>query len=226
VDGKAMLKTALYRSHDTGIKLADIKGAVARSLDREHLILETRHYPLAKDRDGAGMSRAAIVGALEEEGPTKKRAEAQVRKAIARGEFVLTGTHYTTQSAREREKRILQIEREGRDQVTASLRQGHVIQSDKYQTHLVAIGLGLVDPVQRAFTGKRCFNRERPTRRQMSAPLLDRLPTGLNHNLGIVEVGRRYPACDIFQIHKRYAALQTIAYKSGPPSAVRPGNHP
>ena len=50
-------------------------------------------------------------------GMGKKQAEEQVRKSIARGEIVPTGAKYTTQVAREREKRILQIEREGRDQV-------------------------------------------------------------------------------------------------------------
>lgn len=51
----------------------------------------------------------------------KRLAEEQIRKSIARGEYVLTGARYTTQSAREREKRILQIEREGRDKVAPIL---------------------------------------------------------------------------------------------------------
>ncbi|WP_312431619.1 MobF family relaxase [Achromobacter sp.] len=121
MDGHEMLKTALRRSHGTGVKVADLKGAVKRSLDKGHLILGTLHYRHAKDRDGAGMSRAAIVDALVQGGMSKRHAEAQVRKSVARGEYVLTGARYTTQSAREREKRILQIEREGRDKVAPIL---------------------------------------------------------------------------------------------------------
>ncbi len=121
MDGMAMLKTALHRSHGTGIKLTDLKGAVRRSLDKGHLILGTLHYRHARDRNGAGKSRTALVDALVEGGMSKKRAEEQIRKSIARGEFVPTGARYTTQSAREREKRILQIEGEGRDKVTPIL---------------------------------------------------------------------------------------------------------
>lgn len=121
MDGHEMLKTALRRSHGTGVSVADLKGAVKRSLDKGHLILGTLQYRHARDRDGAGMSRAALVDALMESGMTKRHAEAQVRKSIARGEYVLTGARYTTQSAREREKRILQIEREGRDKVAPIL---------------------------------------------------------------------------------------------------------
>ncbi|MNW98903.1 Multifunctional conjugation protein TraI [compost metagenome] len=124
MDGKEMLKTALRRSHGTGINLADLKGAVRRSLDKGHLILGTLQYRHARDRDSAPASRPKMVHALEEGGMTRKRAEEQVRKSIARGEFVPTGARYTTQSAREREKRILQIEREGRDQVTPILQVG------------------------------------------------------------------------------------------------------
>lgn len=121
MDGKELLQSALRRSHGTGVKLADLKGAVKRSLDKGHLILGTLQYRHAKEREGAGMSRTALVDALVGGGMSKRRAEEQIRKAIARGEFVPTGARYTTQSAREREKRILQIEREGRDKVAPIL---------------------------------------------------------------------------------------------------------
>ncbi|WP_063588593.1 MobF family relaxase [Achromobacter ruhlandii] len=130
MDGHEMLKTALRRSHGTGVKVADLKGAVKRSLDKGHLILGTLHYRHAKDRDGAGMSRAAMVDALVQGGMTKRHADEQIRKSIARGEYVLTGARYTTQSAREREKRILQIEREGRDKVAP------ILQADAAQAAL------------------------------------------------------------------------------------------
>lgn len=117
MDGKEMLKTALRRSHGMGIKLGDLKSAVKRSLDKGHLILGTIQYRHAKDKDGAGDSRSDLVAALVVGGMSKKHAEEKIRISIARGELVPTGARYTTQVAREREKRILQIEREGRDQV-------------------------------------------------------------------------------------------------------------
>ncbi|MDT4809849.1 ATP-dependent RecD-like DNA helicase [compost metagenome] len=121
MDGKEMLKTALRRSHGMGITLGDLKSAVKLSLAKGHLILGTLLYRHAKDRKGAGQSRSELVAVLVHGGLTKKRAEEQVRRSIGRGEFVPTGARYTTQVAREREKRILQIEREGRDQVAPIL---------------------------------------------------------------------------------------------------------
>lgn len=117
MDGKEMLKTALHRAHGTGIGLKELKAAVKRSLDSGHLILGKLEYRHARDREGAGMSRSDWTERLVVGGMGKNQAEEQVRKSIARGEIVPTGAKYTTQVAREREKRILQIEREGRDQV-------------------------------------------------------------------------------------------------------------
>ncbi|WP_343498807.1 MobF family relaxase [Achromobacter denitrificans] len=117
MDGKEMLKTALHRAHGTGIGLKELKAAVKRSLDSGHLILGKLEYRHARDREGAGMSRSDWTERLVVGGMGKNQAEEQVRKSIARGEIVPTGAKYTPQVAREREKRILQIEREGRDQV-------------------------------------------------------------------------------------------------------------
>lgn len=117
MEGMEMLKTALRRSHGTGIDLNDLKAAVKRSLDGGHLILGKLDYRHARDHDGAGMSRTEWVDSLVNGGMGRKHAEERVRRFIARGEIVPTGAKYTTQIAREREKRILQIEREGRGQV-------------------------------------------------------------------------------------------------------------
>ncbi len=121
MDGKEMLKTALRRSHGMGIKLGDLKSAVRRSLDKGHLILGTIQYRHAKDKDGVGESRSDLIAALVAGGMSKKRAGERIRISIARGELIPTGARYTTQVAREREKRILQIEREGREQVAPIL---------------------------------------------------------------------------------------------------------
>lgn len=117
MDGKALLKTALLHSRGSGVQLRDLKAAVRRSLDKGHLILGTLEYRLSRNREGEGMSRAAWISEHMRNGMTKKQAEAHVRQAVSRGELVPTGARYTTQVAREREKRILQIEREGRGAV-------------------------------------------------------------------------------------------------------------
>lgn len=121
MDGGEMLRTALHRSIGTGIDLKDVKAAVKRSLQKGLLILGTLEYRSAHERNGPGQIRAAWVEQLIQEGMSKKRAQEHVRQAIARGQLVPTGARYTTQIAREREKRILQIERDGRNQVEPML---------------------------------------------------------------------------------------------------------
>lgn len=117
MDGKALLKTALLHSRGSGVQLRDLKAAVRRSLDKGHLILGTLEYRPSRHREGEEMSRAAWISEHMQNGMTKRQAEAHVRQAVSRGELVPTGARYTTQVAREREKRILQIEREGRGAV-------------------------------------------------------------------------------------------------------------
>ena len=121
MDGKELLKTALHRSHSTGITFTDLKTAVKRSLGKGHLILGTLEYRLARDREGQGLSRSAWIAQQVQKGMSQKHAQEHVRQSIARGELIPTGARYTTQVGREREKRILQIEREGRGQVTPIL---------------------------------------------------------------------------------------------------------
>jgi len=117
MDGKALLKTALHRSHGTGIQFTELKAAVKRSLDKGHLILGTLEYRLARDCEGEGLSRSAWIAQMVQKGMSQKRAQEHVRTSIARGELIPTGARYTTQVAREGEKRTLPIERAGRGQV-------------------------------------------------------------------------------------------------------------
>jgi conjugative relaxase-like TrwC/TraI family protein len=121
IDGKELLKTALHRSHGTGIQFTDLKAAVKRSLDKGHLTLGTLEYRLGPDREGQGRSQSAWIAQFIEQGMSPKHAQDHVRQSIARGELIPTGARYTTQVAREREKRILQIERDGRGQVVPIL---------------------------------------------------------------------------------------------------------
>lgn len=128
MEGKEMLKTALHRSHGTGISLAHLKSAVKRSLDAGHLILGTIEYRSMRQRGVKPLSKAAWIDHLVQTGISRKRAALEVRQSIARGELVPDGARYTTQVAREREKRILQIEREGRGQLQPIL-QGDFVQA-------------------------------------------------------------------------------------------------
>ncbi|ALM83105.1 hypothetical protein ASB57_09200 [Bordetella sp. N] len=114
MEGQDMLRTALRRSHGTDITLTDLKRAVKRSLARGHLIVGTPLYRKIDDRSGVARPRAVWIAAAMEDGTSKKRSEEKVRLAIARGELIPSNARYTTQMSREREKRILQIEREGR----------------------------------------------------------------------------------------------------------------
>jgi len=114
MDGDAILKTALLHTHGSSVKMRDLEAAVKRSLDKGHLILGTLQYRHATGRDGEGFSRAQWVERMVRDGMSKEQARVYVRRAVARGELILTGARYTTQVTREREKRILQIEREGR----------------------------------------------------------------------------------------------------------------
>lgn len=117
MQGQEMLKTALRRSQGTGLTLVELKAAVKRSLDKGHLILGQITYRPANDRAAIGLTRTQWLAKFMEGGQSKRHAANALRQAIARGELVPTGARYTTQIAREREKRILQIEREGRGQV-------------------------------------------------------------------------------------------------------------
>lgn len=135
MDGSEMLRTALRRSIGTGIELKDVKAAVKRSLQKGHLILGTLQYRSAHERKGPGQTRAEWIEQVIQEGMSKKRAQEHVRQAIARGELVPTGARYTTQIAREREKRILQIERDGRNQVQP------ILQREQAQAALQGQGL-------------------------------------------------------------------------------------
>lgn len=135
MEGKDMLKTALHRSTGSGIELADIKAAVQRSLNKGHLILGTLQYQRAGDRESPAFTRSEWVKQSIETGTSKSKAEASFRGYVARGEIIPTGSRYTTQIAREREKRILQIEREGREAVAP------IMTSEKAQAALAQRGL-------------------------------------------------------------------------------------
>jgi conjugative relaxase-like TrwC/TraI family protein len=117
VDEHELLDVAL--KHAVGrATLADIQREVDRRVASGHLIRESPLYTLA-DQPAATkpISRSAWTDVLAERGIDRAVARSRVEEAIASGQLVPAERRYTTQIALEREKRILQIEREGRDQV-------------------------------------------------------------------------------------------------------------
>ena len=111
---------ALNHSMGTGVSIKHIQQAIERSLKAGHLIQGTHVYRSNDVADmGTALSREEWVKRLVREGATLSEARSNVRRAIATGSLILDEARYTTQAAREREKRILQIEREGRGKVAA-----------------------------------------------------------------------------------------------------------
>ncbi len=111
---------ALNHSMGTGISIKHIQLAIERSLKAGHLIQGANVYRSNDVADiGTALSREEWVKRLVREGATPSQARQNIRRAIATGSLILDETRYTTQAAREREKRIFQIEREGREKVEA-----------------------------------------------------------------------------------------------------------
>jgi len=73
--------------------------------------------PVDADPDSRALTRAGWVAKLKELGLSAEAARARVAQAIEHGGLVQTEHRYTTQTALERERRILKMERLGRGQV-------------------------------------------------------------------------------------------------------------
>lgn len=104
-----------------GARLKDIQDELARQTEKGFLIREATIYRpggQAGPDDAPGMTRAAWISELTDKGMDRAAARERVDTAIERGGLVPVEARYTTQTALEREKRILQIEREGRGQVS------------------------------------------------------------------------------------------------------------
>ncbi|AEC18835.1 TrwC [Pusillimonas sp. T7-7] len=114
-----LVQEAMAYAMGTGVKYWDIKRAIDDAVKQGHLIQGAPVYRLnGSDAGEAALSRQAWVDTMVRAGATPEEAHGNVRRAIATGGLVLAEVHYTTQAGREREKRILQIEREGRGVVT------------------------------------------------------------------------------------------------------------
>nr|WP_198297677.1 MobF family relaxase [Bordetella genomosp. 9] len=114
---KNLLEVALNHSRGTGVTIGDVRRAITAFIKKGHLILGTQLYRPSAQQDGQTLSRNAWIRSLMASGKAHKEAVSAIRRAIASRELVPAEPHYTIQAAREREKRILQIEREGRGKV-------------------------------------------------------------------------------------------------------------
>jgi ATP-dependent exoDNAse (exonuclease V) alpha subunit len=116
--------------------LSDIRREVDRKVTSGHLIRESPLYTLA-DQPAATKptSRAAWTEVLAERGVDRGVARRRVDEAIESGQLVPAERRYTTQVALEREKRILLIELEGRDQVSP-IAPREVVRCRLYSTRL------------------------------------------------------------------------------------------
>jgi conjugative relaxase-like TrwC/TraI family protein len=114
VEERELLDVAL--KHAVGrATLRDIRCEVERLSTTGYLIAESPLYRPA-DAPGSvpGQPRTAWVRAQVVRGETREQARAGVDEDIARGRLVPVERRYTTQTALEREKRILRIENDGR----------------------------------------------------------------------------------------------------------------
>jgi conjugative relaxase-like TrwC/TraI family protein len=118
VDERELLDVAL--KHAVGhATLRDIEREVGRQSASGYLIREAPLYRVADDAPAApARTSSAWIAAVVDQGVERKDARERVDQAIAAGRLVAAEPRYTTQTALRREKRILQIERQGRGRLT------------------------------------------------------------------------------------------------------------
>lgn len=122
--------TALKHAMGTGVSYWEIAKAIEHAVQTGHLVRGAPVYRMDLDTESPELrSKQGWVDKMVREGATVGQARRNVRRAIASGGLVLADVHYTTQAAREREKRILQIERDGRGQVASILSSEQVQQA-------------------------------------------------------------------------------------------------
>jgi conjugative relaxase-like TrwC/TraI family protein len=100
-------------------RLRHIEREVERQTASGYLIRESPLYRAADAPTGSqARSRGAWASVLTDQCVERQAARERVEEAIREGRLVPAERRYTTQTALEHEKRILQIEREGRGQVS------------------------------------------------------------------------------------------------------------
>ncbi|MVW78080.1 conjugative relaxase [Bordetella sp. 02P26C-1] len=105
-----------------GAQLADIQREIATQTASGYLVQEQPLYRPAGQTgqgDAQGQTRAEWIARIEAKGVQSIAARDRVDTAILHGGLVASEARYTTQTALEREKHILHIERDGRGAVAA-----------------------------------------------------------------------------------------------------------
>lgn len=119
MDERELVDTAM--KHAVGAaRLEDIQKELLRQTETGYLIREAPRYRPGGQpgpTDEPGKTRAEWVAELAAKGMKQGAARERVDNAIKTGGLVPIEPRYTTQTALEREKRILQIERDGRGAV-------------------------------------------------------------------------------------------------------------
>lgn len=114
---RELIETAVEHSVGSA-QLTDIEKEITKQTASGFLIKEaTRYRPADISKDAPARTRPEWIANLQEIGLSKDEARARVDAGIQHGGLVADDARYTTQTALEREKRILQIERDGREAV-------------------------------------------------------------------------------------------------------------
>lgn len=122
VSHKVLVNTAMQ--HAVGrVRLQDVEAEIKRRQSNGSLKKDDDRY-VAVDKkrgDDVPRTRKEWEGILTEYGMGQRAAQQRVADAIKNGGLAKVDSHYTTQVHIEREKRILQIEREGRGAVPRAM---------------------------------------------------------------------------------------------------------
>ncbi|WP_019939704.1 MobF family relaxase [Bordetella sp. FB-8] len=131
---KMLISAAMEHARGTGVSIYEIQTALREAVGRGHLVQGAPVYRLDQ-AESEILSRDAWVETMIRQGSAREAAQANVKRAILTGGLILDDVRLTTQAAREREKRILQIERDGRGAMVP------VMTGDQAKAALADIGL-------------------------------------------------------------------------------------
>lgn len=109
-------------NHGVGtVTLARIDTEIGRQVKEGRIVAGAQEYRSAAEVNGPRMTQEAIVAQRVLAGADASAAAKEVRQEIRAGNFVETEQRYTTPKAIERERSILNMEREGRGKLTPIL---------------------------------------------------------------------------------------------------------
>lgn len=113
---RELLLNKAFQHAGSLVTIHDLEQELAVLVRSGHVIEETARYASSKQPDKV-LTPAEWINELCQAGTPHAQAMTTVRDGIAKGRLVSVAPRYTTPAARDREKRILQIERDGRSAV-------------------------------------------------------------------------------------------------------------